>query len=154
MERGCYLEKRCPACRALKISRRYSIPFKVIGDHYVLDDGSASVFNKWCFYPQNRFLRTITKWSDEHEEEFMESSEDIAIRDQESDMIWEILEKLNHREAFVIESLMRETLEVKEIAQELGVTQPRVSHIYHSGIKKLKHPRLGKKLKIKLGGRV
>ena len=66
--------------------------------------------------------------------------------------IEEILEQLNEREKAVIKmrfGIMPDKSErtLEEIGKELSVTRERVRQIESSAIKKLKHPKVGRKLK-------
>ncbi len=75
-----------------------------------------------------------------------------VLRDDLNNQIDEVLEQLNERERAVIrmrfgllEDESDRTLE--EIGKELNVTRERVRQIESSAIKKLKHPKVGRKLK-------
>ncbi len=75
-----------------------------------------------------------------------------VMNDDLNQQIDEILGKLNSREQSVIRmrygllpDMSDRTLE--EIGKELNVTRERVRQIESSAIKKLKHPKVGRKLK-------
>ena len=80
------------------------------------------------------------------------SPSDAVLKDDLNNQIDEVLDQLNEREKAVIR--MRFGLLVdesdrtlEEIGKELSVTRERVRQIESSAIKKLKHPRVGRKLK-------
>ena len=80
------------------------------------------------------------------------SPTDVVLKDDLNEQIDEVLEQLNERERAVIrmrfgllEDESDRTLE--EIGKELNVTRERVRQIESSAIKKLKHPKVGRKLK-------
>ena len=77
---------------------------------------------------------------------------DLVMNDDLNEQIDEVLSQLNEREQAVIrmrfgllEDMSDRTLE--EIGKELNVTRERVRQIESSAIKKLKHPKVGRKLK-------
>ena len=80
------------------------------------------------------------------------SPTDVVPKDDRNNQIDEVLDQLNEREKAVIrmrfgllEDESDRTLE--EIGKELNVTRERVRQIESSAIKKLKHPKVGRKLK-------
>ena len=80
------------------------------------------------------------------------SPTDIVLKDDLNNQIDEVLDQLNEREKAVVrmrfgllEDESDRTLE--EIGKELSVTRERVRQIESSAIKKLKHPKVGRKLK-------
>lgn len=80
------------------------------------------------------------------------SPTDVVLKDDLNKQIDEVLDQLNEREKAVIrmrfgllEDESDRTLE--EIGKELSVTRERVRQIESSAIKKLKHPKVGRKLK-------
>ena len=80
------------------------------------------------------------------------SPTDIVLKDDLNNQIDDVLDQLNEREKAVIrmrfgllEDESDRTLE--EIGKELSVTRERVRQIESSAIKKLKHPKVGRKLK-------
>ena len=80
------------------------------------------------------------------------SPTDVVLKDDLNHQIDEVLDQLNEREKAVIrmrfgllEDESDRTLE--EIGKELSVTRERVRQIESSAIKKLKHPKVGRKLK-------
>lgn len=80
------------------------------------------------------------------------SPTDVVLKDDLNNQIDEVLDQLNEREKAVIrmrfgllEDQSDRTLE--EIGKELSVTRERVRQIESSAIKKLKHPKVGRKLK-------
>jgi len=80
------------------------------------------------------------------------SPTDVVLKDDLNNQIGEVLDQLNEREKAVVrmrfgllEDESDRTLE--EIGKELNVTRERVRQIESSAIKKLKHPKVGRKLK-------
>ena len=80
------------------------------------------------------------------------SPTDVVMNDDLNQQIDEVLSQLNEREQAVIrmrygllDDMSDRTLE--EIGKELNVTRERVRQIESSAIKKLKHPKVGRKLK-------
>ncbi|MFK0438934.1 RNA polymerase sigma factor RpoD [Campylobacter jejuni] len=77
---------------------------------------------------------------------------DHILKDDLKEQIDEVLDKLNDREKAVIRmrfGLMDDESDrtLEEIGKELNVTRERVRQIESSAIKKLKHPKVGRKLK-------
>lgn len=77
---------------------------------------------------------------------------DHILKDDLKEQIDEVLDQLNDREKAVIRmrfGLMDDESDrtLEEIGKELNVTRERVRQIESSAIKKLKHPKVGKKLK-------
>lgn len=77
---------------------------------------------------------------------------DHILRNDLKDQIDEVLDQLNERERAVIQmrfGLMPDESDrtLEEIGKELNVTRERVRQIESSAIKKLKHPKVGRKLK-------
>lgn len=92
------------------------------------------------------------KFGDFVEDKSTISPIDNVLKDDLKEQIDEVLEQLNEREKAVIrmrfgllEDESDRTLE--EIGKELNVTRERVRQIESSAIKKLKHPKVGRKLK-------
>ncbi|EAJ0736179.1 RNA polymerase sigma factor RpoD [Campylobacter coli] len=80
------------------------------------------------------------------------SSMDHILKDDLKEQIDEVLDQLNDREKAVIRmrfGLMDDESDrtLEEIGKELNVTRERVRQIESSAIKKLKHPKVGRKLK-------
>jgi RNA polymerase primary sigma factor len=80
------------------------------------------------------------------------SPTDVVMNDDLNQQIDEVLDQLNEREQAVVRmrfgllnDMSARTLE--EIGKELNVTRERVRQIESSAIKKLKHPKVGRKLK-------
>jgi RNA polymerase primary sigma factor len=80
------------------------------------------------------------------------SPTDVVMNDDLNQQIDEVLDQLNEREQAVVRmrfgllsDMSDRTLE--EIGKELNVTRERVRQIESSAIKKLKHPKVGRKLK-------
>jgi len=77
---------------------------------------------------------------------------DFILKSDLKDQIDEVLDQLNDREKAVIRmrfGLMHDESDrtLEEIGKELNVTRERVRQIESSAIKKLKHPKVGRKLK-------
>lgn len=77
---------------------------------------------------------------------------DHILKDDLKEQIDEVLDQLNDREKAVIRmrfGLMDDESDrtLEEIGKELNVTRERVRQIENSAIKKLKHPKVGRKLK-------
>jgi RNA polymerase primary sigma factor len=92
------------------------------------------------------------RFGDFIEDKTTPSPTDIVLKDDLNNQIDEVLDQLNEREKAVIrmrfgllEDESDRTLE--EIGKELSVTRERVRQIESSAIKKLKHPKVGRKLK-------
>jgi RNA polymerase primary sigma factor len=89
--------------------------------------------------------------------DFVEDKNSIAplehiLKSDLKDQIDEVLDQLNDREKAVIRmrfGLMHDESDrtLEEIGKELNVTRERVRQIESSAIKKLKHPKVGRKLK-------
>jgi RNA polymerase primary sigma factor len=80
------------------------------------------------------------------------SPSDAILKDDLNNQIDEVLDQLNEREKAVIRmrfGLLKDESDrtLEEIGKELSVTRERVRQIESSAIKKLKHPRVGRKLK-------
>jgi RNA polymerase primary sigma factor len=80
------------------------------------------------------------------------SPSEAVLRDDLNNQIDEVLDQLNEREKAVIRmrfGLLNDESDrtLEEIGKELSVTRERVRQIESSAIKKLKHPRVGRKLK-------
>jgi len=80
------------------------------------------------------------------------SPSDAVLNDDLNNQIDEVLDQLNEREKAVIRmrfGLLSDESDrtLEEIGKELRVTRERVRQIESSAIKKLKHPRVGRKLK-------
>jgi RNA polymerase primary sigma factor len=80
------------------------------------------------------------------------SPTDLVLKDDLNNQIDEVLDQLNEREKAVIRmrfGLLDDESDrtLEEIGKELNVTRERVRQIESSAIKKLKHPKVGRKLK-------
>ena len=80
------------------------------------------------------------------------SPSEAVLKDDLNNQIDEVLDQLNEREKAVIRmrfGLLTDESDrtLEEIGKELSVTRERVRQIESSAIKKLKHPRVGRKLK-------
>ncbi|MBU1667041.1 RNA polymerase sigma factor RpoD [bacterium] len=80
------------------------------------------------------------------------SPSEAVLKDDLNNQIDEVLDQLNEREKAVIRmrfGLLSDESDrtLEEIGKELSVTRERVRQIESSAIKKLKHPRVGRKLK-------
>ncbi len=80
------------------------------------------------------------------------SPTDAVMNDDLNNQIDEVLEQLNEREQAVVRMrfgllMDKSDRTLEEIGKELNVTRERVRQIESSAIKKLKHPKVGRKLK-------
>lgn len=80
------------------------------------------------------------------------SPTDVVLKDDLNNQIDEVLDQLNDREKAVVRmrfGLLSDESDrtLEEIGKELSVTRERVRQIESSAIKKLKHPKVGRKLK-------
>ena len=80
------------------------------------------------------------------------SPTDVVLKDDLNNQINEVLDQLNDREKAVIRmrfGLLSDESDrtLEEIGKDLSVTRERVRQIESSAIKKLKHPKVGRKLK-------
>ena len=80
------------------------------------------------------------------------SPTDVVMNDDLNRQIDEVLEQLNEREQAVVRMRFgllddKSDRTLEEIGKELNVTRERVRQIESSAIKKLKHPKVGRKLK-------
>ena len=92
------------------------------------------------------------KFGDFVEDKSSVSPMDFILKNDLKDQIDDVLEQLNDREKAVIRmrfGLMFDESDrtLEEIGKELSVTRERVRQIESSAIKKLKHPKVGRKLK-------
>ncbi|WP_281950698.1 RNA polymerase sigma factor RpoD [Nitrosophilus kaiyonis] len=92
------------------------------------------------------------KFGDFIEDKSSENPMETILKEDLKKRIEEVLEQLNEREKAVIRmrfGLMPDESDrtLEEIGKELNVTRERVRQIESSAIKKLKHPKVGKKLK-------
>ncbi|MBE0492215.1 MAG: RNA polymerase sigma factor RpoD [Sulfurospirillum sp.] len=92
------------------------------------------------------------KFGDFVEDKSSLSPMDYILKSDLKDQIDEVLDQLNDREKAVIRmrfGLMMDESDrtLEEIGKELNVTRERVRQIESSAIKKLKHPKVGRKLK-------
>jgi RNA polymerase primary sigma factor len=92
------------------------------------------------------------KFGDFVEDKNSVSPMDFILKNDLKDQIDEVLDQLNDREKAVIRmrfGLMMDESDrtLEEIGKELNVTRERVRQIESSAIKKLKHPKVGRKLK-------
>jgi len=156
MERGCTLEKRCPSCRELGLSksiRTRKDDYPCIFSATLHSLVTPSKYSLILTSPHNDVLREyfIFEYIPQHcdnasnmDEEFMETIE-------------EVLSHLNKRERMVISMRFGlnegegDTLEY--IASALSITKERVRQIESSGIKKLKHPKVSRLLKQYIEGK-
>ncbi len=144
MERGCLLEKRCPACRILKVSVREDEPFYK-KRHRVFVSRDGSKFKAHCFYPQEPTLKLLF--------------DDINIKELSDDIMDQIIEEdgYSHINRLLLENLKPREIEILtmhlneytmlEISREFNITRERVRQVIEHIMKQLRHPILGKQLK-------
>ena len=92
------------------------------------------------------------RFGDFIEDKTTPSPTDVVLKDDLNNQIDEVLDQLNEREKAVIRmrfGLLDDESDrtLEEIGKELNVTRERVRQIESSAIKKLKHPKVGRKLK-------
>jgi len=92
------------------------------------------------------------RFGDFIEDKNAQSPTDAVMNDDLNRQIDEVLEQLNEREQAVVRmrfGLLNDKSDrtLEEIGKELNVTRERVRQIESSAIKKLKHPKVGRKLK-------
>jgi len=92
------------------------------------------------------------RFGDLIEDKSSTSPTDAVMNDDLNNQIDEILEQLNEREQAVVRMRFgllgdKSDRTLEEIGKELNVTRERVRQIESSAIKKLKHPKVGRKLK-------
>jgi len=92
------------------------------------------------------------RFGDLIEDKTSQSPTDVVMNDDLNRQIDEILSQLNEREQAVIRMRFgllddKSDRTLEEIGKELNVTRERVRQIESSAIKKLKHPKVGRKLK-------
>jgi RNA polymerase primary sigma factor len=92
------------------------------------------------------------RFGDFIEDKMSISPSDAILKDDLKVQIESVLEQLNEREKAVIKmrfGIMDDESDrtLEEIGKELNVTRERVRQIESSAIKKLKHPKVGRKLK-------
>jgi len=92
------------------------------------------------------------RFGDFIEDKSAQSPTDVVMNDDLNRQIDEVLEQLNEREQAVVRmrfGLLNDKSDrtLEEIGKELNVTRERVRQIESSAIKKLKHPKVGRKLK-------
>jgi len=95
---------------------------------------------------------TVDKVGDFIEDKSSISPTDTVMNDDLNRQIDEVLEQLNEREQAVVRMRFgllvdKSDRTLEEIGKELNVTRERVRQIESSAIKKLKHPKVGRKLK-------
>jgi len=92
------------------------------------------------------------RFGDFIEDKNAQSPTDAVMNDDLNRQIDEVLEQLNEREQAVVRMrfgllMDKSDRTLEEIGKELNVTRERVRQIESSAIKKLKHPKVGRKLK-------
>jgi len=144
MKIGCYLEKRCPACRMLELQRMKKYPFKIVRQKILSEQ---SVGKKTIqYYDETQVLKWIFEDSpslEPHEDPMFE----MAFKDEVSNRVYEVINDsdLNERERTAVVLDYIQEYSYKEIGNVLGVTSERARQISFSGIKKLKHPKNARK---------
>ncbi len=151
MERGCLLEKRCPACRILERGgtkatiKKYSpIGMELYWAYYSdrtknsrMDALDCDV-DRFCSFDYDIEDRVI---DDSFEERCAEETRNIIMN---------VLLMLNVREQEIVCLKMGlftgDNLTNAEVGRALGLTRIRIQQIESSAMKKLKHPKIGRKL--------
>ena len=145
MERGCYLEKRCPACRLLGLGKT-DIPkfeFPNCKSKRVNSSNSSSKFVIQEF--EDELLKAYSvccnkTWIEEDDPMMAMVMHDELLEQIDEQLLGEV----NEREAKAIRMFIMEEYTLKEIGAQIDVTGERVRQIIYSGIKKLKHPKVGR----------
>ena len=144
MERGCLLEKRCPACRLLGIQNNPGNPY-FLKRWSVFVKREASTYKNWCFYDQTEPLKMLYSML-APAEEVPDIMDTIILNDNREHIMDILYSNFNKREVYIVMQEARECTQ-GEIAKDLGITRERVRQILYSVYKRLRHPKIGKPLK-------
>jgi len=149
MERGCNLEKRCPACRFLGIQKSAGKPWKLVRDRVLQTGDGFSKYISYCAPDQNYILQEIVERNPNHTfaSEYARDPFDDVLLEESNKALVEILSVLTYNEEYVIQKLIMENEETDIAVQELGLTRGRVRQILNSATKKLKHPKNARAMK-------
>ena len=156
MDRGCSLEKRCPACRILGLQKPTTFDYEPrmikIGNEKILRYAPPM-----CTHRDMMLMNESNLLWFAYKDEEWKYSTDVALDDELLVKLNEVLQQLNEREIKVIKMRFgmkpyMYDLQLEEIANNLGVTRERIRQIESAAIKKLKHPKLGRRLKDYLDG--
>jgi len=148
MERGCLLEKRCPSCRELNLTKSM---IKTLGERRVFQEATAySVTNsgKEIKKPllHNLHESVLAEYM-EYETTPIKNEVEASIKREIGVKILELLKEILNGREFTVVCMtfglndFYDTHTLEEISKEIGVTRERVRQIQSSAIKKLKHPR-------------
>jgi len=156
MERGCNLEKRCPACRELRVQRGDRQPYHMVDMKVQRKTENYSVFIKYCAPEETYILEEIAMIDPNNELFVGAGTADDPIKEMERTVIAETIEDvmgtLTYNEAYVLRRVTMEDAQLTEVALELSLGRERVRQINSSAIKKLKHPKIGRALLYAMNG--
>ena len=145
MTRGCNLEKRCPACRILGSSKKDNLP---IGNELYME----YIHGKGEYYKEaSEFIEKTDILADLNDCIYPDSELNEYRHELNSAISAIFHEVLTQREREVLSlrfNLIDEFSDptLKEIGKTLGISPERVRQIESNGMRKLKHPRICRKL--------
>ena len=144
MERGCFLEKRCPSCRFLNLQKSDDNPFYSLRLKTFVKENSNT--KSLVFYDQEPALNTMLKGVSI--DEYYDDLEDEVIKNELiSQYIDRCSEHLNNRELLALREVIMKDNELRYVANILKVTTERARQIASSALKKIRHPRIIGELK-------
>ena len=143
MERGCNLEKRCPACRFLGIQKSAGRPWKLVRDRILQTGEGFSKYITYCAPDQNYILKAMAERNPNHTFAscYARDPLDNVLLAESNKALVEILSILTYNEEYVMRKLVMENEETSVAVEELGLTRGRIRQILSSATKKLKHPK-------------
>ena len=142
MERGCYLEKRCPACRIFQIGKS-NVPLWKTKNYRFMKELHYAKLVKYTCPSEYELLKEHTSWYNNEPEED-DPLLKMILKEELSEQIDELLTNLNNKEKIAIQLVIMDEFLLREAGDALGVTTERIRQIISSGIKKLKHPKVGR----------
>ena len=142
MERGCYLEKRCPACRIFQIGKSNTPLWKTKRYRFMKHQHYAKLVKYTC-PSEYELLKEYRSWYNS------EPGEDdplfkMVLQEELSEQVDKLLAEITEREEDAIRLVVMEEYLLREAGEILGITTERTRQIVSSGIKKLKHPRVSR----------
>jgi len=152
MSRGCLLEKRCPACRFLKLQKNGDLGFKRLKNKlsaFACADNTQRNFRLSDETNIIKFLQSRVNGS----VDMLQTEQDpinLIMREEVHNLILECFSSLTDREKVALSyrfGIDCEEKTLEEVSVILKVTRERVRQIDSSAIKKLKHPRVSRKMK-------
>jgi len=139
MERGCFLEKRCPACRFLKLQKPEDNPFYSLRLRTLVKSNASAV--GLVFYPQEPSLKTIFEGI-ALKGEYNDLEDRVIVEEMVAQYIDRGSISLTSRELYALEDVVMFNNELGYTAKALKVTSERVRQIVSSALKKMRHPRV------------